>query len=292
MQIENDIKLDFNDVLIKPKRSQAISRADVDLNRSFRFLNCDKNFNNPVNVGVPIIAANMDTIGTMEMARALANYGCHTALHKFYSVSELEKFFKEEDSKIVEKVFYTTGTSDADYEKLRILQTRKVDLPKICIDVANGYTQSFVEKCKELRDWFPASIIMAGNVCTPEQVLELLLVGKVSICKVGIGGGCFVAGTKVKTKDGFKSIEKVKVGDEVYTHTGSIKKVASTMSRKESNTIISVNGINCTPNHEFYVIEKKHKGIIADDNIHLYAKWVSAEELNDNYFLVKLANNC
>lgn len=189
MQIENDIKLDFNDVLIKPKRSQAVSRADVDLNRSFRFLNCDKNFHNPVDVGVPIIAANMDTIGTMEMARALANYGCHTALHKFYSVSELEKFFKEEDSKIVEKVFYTTGTSDADYEKLRILQTRKVDLPKICIDVANGYTQSFVEKCKELRDWFPASIIMAGNVCTPEQVLELLLVGKVSVCKVGTGGG-------------------------------------------------------------------------------------------------------
>lgn len=191
MQIENDIKLDFSDVLIKPKRSQAVSRADVDLNRSFRFLNCDTNPKDAVavDVGVPIIAANMDTIGTMEMAKALAKYNCHTALHKFYSLSELEKFYKDEDPNVVDKVFYTIGTSDADYEKLRILQNRQVRFPKICIDVANGYTQSFVEKCKEVRDWFPSSIIMAGNVCTPEQTLELLLVGKVSIVKVGIGGG-------------------------------------------------------------------------------------------------------
>lgn len=291
MKIENDIKLDFSDVLIKPKRSQAVSRADVDLERSFNFLNYESD-KTPTNIGIPIIAANMDTIGTMEMARELAKHGCSTALHKFYSLSELEKFYREEDESVLDKVFYTTGTGSSDFEKLRMLYKLSVPINKICIDVANGYTQSFVDKCREVRDLFPNSIIMAGNVCTPEQVLELLLVGKASIIKVGIGGGCFVAGTKVKTKDGFKSIEKVKAGDEVYTHTGLIKKVASTMSRKESNTIISVNGINCTPNHEFYVVEKKHKGIITDDNIHLYAKWVSAEELNDNYFLIKLANNC
>ena len=132
---------------------------------------------------------------------------------------------------------------------------------------------------------------MAGNVCTPEMTIELLIEGKADLIKCGIGGGCFVAGTKVKTKNGFKNIEKVKVGDEVYTHTGSIKKVVSTMSRKENKTIISVNGINCTPNHEFYVIEKKYKDIVDENNVEIYAKWVSAEELNNNYLLIKLANN-
>ena len=189
MQIENDIKLDFNDVLIKPKRSQAVSRADVDLTRKFKFLNCQHHDDNPIDVGVPIIAANMDTIGTMEMARELAKHGCSTALHKFYSLSEIEKFYREEDESVLDKVFYTTGTGNADFEKLRVLYKLAVPLPKICIDVANGYTQSFVDKCKEVRDLFPNSIIMAGNVCTPEQTLELLLVGKVDILKCGIGGG-------------------------------------------------------------------------------------------------------
>jgi GMP reductase len=189
VQIENDIKLDFNDVLIKPKRSQAVSRADIDLNRKFKFLNCQHYNDDFVDVGVPIIAANMDTIGTMEMARELAKHGCSTALHKFYSISEIEKFYREEDESVIDKVFYTTGTGSADFEKLRMLYKLSIPLKKICIDVANGYTQSFVDKCKEVRDLFPSSIIMAGNVCTPEQTLELLLVGKVDILKCGIGGG-------------------------------------------------------------------------------------------------------
>jgi GMP reductase len=189
MKIENDIKLDFSDVLIKPKRSHAVSRADVDLNRQFKFLNCQQYDDNLTDFGVPIIAANMDTIGTMEMARALAKHGCSTALHKFYSLAELEKFFGQEEQSIIDKVFYTTGTGSADFEKLRMLFKLAVPVQKICIDVANGYTQTFVDKCREVREWFPNSIIMAGNVCTPEQTLELLLVGKVDVVKIGVGGG-------------------------------------------------------------------------------------------------------
>ena len=238
MRIENEIKLDFNDVLIKPKRSLAISRSDVCLKREFKLLNCEQYKDKLWDAGIPIIAANMDTVASIQVAEAL------------YKLA--------------------------------------IPLPNIIIDIANGYRQSFVKFIREIREWFPNSFIMAGNVCTPEMVIELLIEGKADCCKIGIGGGCFVAGTKVKTKDGSKPIEKVKAGDKVYTHTGSIKKVISTMSRKENKTIISVNGINCTPNHEFYVVEKKYKGIITDDNIHLYAKWVSAKELNDKYFLIKL----
>jgi GMP reductase len=290
MRIENDIKLDFNDVLIKPKRSLAVSRAGVHLQREFKLLNCEEYKDKPWNAGIPIIAANMTTVASVKVAEALAKHDCWTALHKFYDIPFLEKFFKEADG-VNHRVFYTMGSSDGDYQRLRMLYKLAVPLPHILIDIANGYRQSFVDFVREIREMFPRSVIMAGNVCTPEMVIELLVEGKADLCKVGIGGGCFVAGTKVKTKDGYKAIEKIKAGEEVYTHTGSIKKVVSTMSRKENKTIISVNGINCTPNHEFYVVEKKFKELINDDNIHMYAKWVSAEELNDNYFLIKLTNN-
>ena len=289
MQIENDIKLDFNDVLIKPKRSMAVSRSDVDLNRQFKLLNCELYKDKPWDAGIPIIAANMDTVASIKMAESLAKHNCWTALHKFYSLDVLEKFFKDNEAN--NRTFYTLGTSDDDYKKLRMLCKLGVPLPHILVDIANGYRQSFVKFVREIREWFPDSVIMAGNVCTPEMTIELLIEGKADLIKCGIGGGCFVAGTKVKTKNGFKNIEKVKVGDEVYTHTGSIKKVVSTMSRKENKTIISVNGINCTPNHEFYVIEKKYKDIVDENNVEIYAKWVSAEELNNNYLLIKLANN-
>lgn len=208
MQIENDIKLDFSDVLIKPKRSQAVSRADVDLNRNFKFLNYNHWNDDLVNVGVPIIAANMDTVGTMEMARELSKHGCSTALHKFYSVDEIEAFYTKEDYSVLDKVFYTTGTSDSDLAKLKELCKREVPLWKICIDVANGYTQSFVEKCREIRELCDNSIILAGNVCTPEQTLELLLVGKADIIKVGIGGGSGCL-TRHKTGVGYPQLSSI-----------------------------------------------------------------------------------
>jgi GMP reductase len=188
MQIEHDIKLDFNDVLIKPKRSQAVSRADVELTRKFKFLNCEKKFNDPIDMGIPIIAANMTTVSSFNMARALAKHNCWTALHKFYSVEEIEKFFKEE-YETVRRVFYTTGIAKPDLEKLKILSDLSVPIPYIIIDVPNGYMQTFVDKCKQIRDMFPKSFIMGGNVCTPEQTQELLMVGKLDCTKVGLGNG-------------------------------------------------------------------------------------------------------
>lgn len=187
MKVEYDIKLDFNDVLIKPKRSNSESRGDsrsqVNLNREYKFLNSKKT----LNVGVPLVAANMDTIGTIEMSRALAKHGAWTALHKFYPIEVLEEFFKEDPAS--EKCFYTLGTSEEDSVKVNALQRLGVKLSFICIDVANGYSQRFVEKCKSIRNSFPDSIILAGNVCTSDMVQELLIAGGVDIVKVGIGGG-------------------------------------------------------------------------------------------------------
>ena len=186
MQIESETKLDFNDVLIKPKRSQAISRSDVDLKRNYKFLNCNSNIE--FDVGCPIIAANMDAIGTFSMARVLSKFDVWTALHKFYKIDEIQKFYTEEVD-VAKRVFYSTGTNEQDLEKLKKISDLHTELKFICIDVANGYTQKFVDKCKQIREWFPDSVLLAGNVCTAEMVQELLIAGKVDIVKIGIGSG-------------------------------------------------------------------------------------------------------
>jgi GMP reductase len=188
MRIENEIKLDFNDVLIKPKRSLAVSRAGVTLQREFKLLNCEEYKDKPWNAGIPIIAANMTTVASVKAAEALAKHDCWTALHKFYDLAFLEKFFKEADG-VNHRVFYTMGSSDGDYQKLRMLHKLAVPLPHILVDIANGYRQNFVEFVREIREMYPRSVIMAGNVCTPEMTIELLIEGKADLCKVGIGGG-------------------------------------------------------------------------------------------------------
>lgn len=181
MRIENEIKLDYSDVLICPKRSESPSRKNVNLTRKFTFLNSQETW-----TGVPIVAANMATTGTFAMAEALSKHGMTVCLHKYYPVDSLVQFFKKNP----DGAFYTLGIKDDDFNKLETFADSYGQAPKlICIDVANGYTKFFVEKCRQLRNRYPKSVIMAGNVCTRDMVQELLLSGGVDIVKIGIGGG-------------------------------------------------------------------------------------------------------
>ena len=82
-RIETDIKLDFKDVLIRPKRSTLKSRSQVELNRTYVFKNSKTEW-----TGVPIMAANMDTVGTFQMAEAFFKDMMFTCIHKHYSVEE------------------------------------------------------------------------------------------------------------------------------------------------------------------------------------------------------------
>lgn len=192
MRIEDEIKLDFCDVLIKPKRSNAPSRASVILDRKFKFLNSKKEFN-----GIPIIASNMDTVGTFAMAKVLCEQKLCVALHKHYELDDITNFVSC-NRHLLPYIFYTTGIKDEDIVKLKKYKEYwdsiiQMDYSKeytlnICVDVANGYSEYFVDKVKEIRELFPYETIMAGNVCTPEMVQELLLAGS-DIIKVGIGGG-------------------------------------------------------------------------------------------------------
>lgn len=180
MQIVNEIKLDFDNVLIRPKRSEMGSRADVELHRTFKMLNSGVELS-----GIGIIASNMDTVGTFAMCEALSKFDIFTCLHKFYHPDKLIEFFQTPASKFA---FYTLGITGNDIDKLKIVAA-SVPIDKICLDIANGYTKFFVEKVKLIRGMFPKAIIMAGNVATPDMVQELLISGEADIIKVGIGPG-------------------------------------------------------------------------------------------------------
>jgi len=183
MRIENDIKLDFDDVLIRPKRSSLISRKDVLLERNIKFPHAKIEW-----TGIPIIAANMDGVGTFQMAKSLSKFKMMTALHKFHKISDYKKIISDYS-------FVTVGITDSDEEKLK--QIAKIKTPQfICIDVANGYTERFVAFVRKVRADFPSSVIMAGNVVTGEMTEELILSGA-DIVKVGIGPGSVCITRKV-----------------------------------------------------------------------------------------------
>ncbi|PIQ42451.1 MAG: GMP reductase [Gammaproteobacteria bacterium CG11_big_fil_rev_8_21_14_0_20_46_22] len=200
MRIEEDIKLDFKDVLIRPKRSTLRSRSEVELVREFKFPHANK-----VWQGVPMIAANMDHTGTFEVAKVLAKHQMMTAIDKFRTVEDWE-MMKQHHPEALNFAFVSSGTRDDDFNKLADV-LRKTGAEFICLDVANGYSQHFVDFVKRTRDAFPDKIIMAGNVVTGEMTEELILSGA-DIVKAGIGPGS-VCTTRKKTGVGYPQLSAV-----------------------------------------------------------------------------------
>lgn len=182
MKIENEVKLTFDDVMIKPKRSTLISRNDVSLSRKFKFKYSKSQWE-----GVPIIAANMDTVGTIEMSNTLSRFNVLTALHKFYNKDKLQNHdFTNSILTIGEGKIPDFLSDNSFYDRYKFL----------LVDVANGYRECFLEFIKTLREKFPNKIIIAGNVATREMTEALILAGA-DIVKVGIGPGAVCTTRKV-----------------------------------------------------------------------------------------------
>ena len=211
MRIEEDTKLDYKDVLIRPKRSTLGARKEVDLSREFTFRNYKSDF--PDNVhdidykGVPIIASNMDGVGTMEMADYLATGEVMTCLVKTYTEDELVEYFDDHQER-TDYVAMSIGITDNDYIKFKDVYERVGNrLKYVCIDVANGYSQRFVEFVRGFRLNYPNVVIIAGNVVTGEMTEELILSGA-DIVKVGIGPGS-VCTTRIQTGVGYPQLSAV-----------------------------------------------------------------------------------
>jgi len=188
--------------MIRPKRSTLKSRSQVNLIRDFKFLHAPITWE-----GIPIMAANMDTVGTFNMATALAKHKLFTAIHKHYSLDEWTHYLQVAPETIVNHIAISTGTGKKDSEHLKAVLKKHPQLQFICIDVANGYSQHFVDFVRQTRKQYPKKVIIAGNVVTGEMVEELLLSGA-DIVKVGIGPGS-VCTTRVKTGVGYPQLSAI-----------------------------------------------------------------------------------
>ena len=197
----NDIKLDFADVLIKPRHTLLKSRKEVNLSREFEFKHSEMELNN-----IPIIAANMDTVGTMDMFKSLYKHNIMTFFHKFLSEDEFveNKDLLEENQ---DHFAVTIGLGEPELNRLLHLSTL-FSFKVICIDIANGYLDSLVDFCCRVRELFPDNIIVAGNVVCAEMTRKLILEGEVDIVKVGIGGGSACT-TRIKTGVGMPQLSAV-----------------------------------------------------------------------------------
>ncbi len=189
MRIEHDVKLTFDDVLIRPKRSTLVSRSDVNLEREFRFRHTDQNW-----TGVPIVAANMDATGLFSISKVLQGHGMLTCTQKFYSTREFSEAW--ENGVNPEFIAVTCGSTDESFELLQRKMATNDGIRMICIDVANGYREVFLRFVKRVRDAFPDKIVIAGNVATREMTEALILAGA-DVVKVGIGPGSVCTTRKV-----------------------------------------------------------------------------------------------
>lgn len=183
MHIEQEIKLDFQDVLIMPKRSTLSSRAEVSLERSFEFKHSKARW-----TGVPVMASNMDTVGSLAMGAALERQKMAVCLHKFHEEGELGKHFAELGESSRGCYYYSMGITAKDFEKFERVNAACGGIGFVCLDVANGYQESFLKFLTKLRTAYPELTIMAGNVVTRDMTENLIMAGA-DIVKVGIGSG-------------------------------------------------------------------------------------------------------
>lgn len=202
MRIIDDIKLDYDDVLIRPKRSTLTSRKDVNLEREFKFLHSKKKW-----TGIPIMSANMESSGTFSVAKVLSQHKMITTLHKFHELDDLEKGLKELNAP--NYLAYTLGIREEDFEKAKKVIEKGLHkyFDFVCLDVPNAYLEVVVEKVVELRKMFKEHIIIAGNLVSNEMAEELLIKGA-DIVKIGIGPGSACT-TRRKTGVGYPQLSAV-----------------------------------------------------------------------------------
>ena len=200
MRIEEDIKLDYADVLFRPKRSTLSSRKDVELKRTYKF-----KYSNHQWTGTPIIAANMDGVGELEVAKSLAKFEIMTCLTKQHDIKAIKR--NSAIKEIFPYVALSTGTSDKDYKRLNEILKEFSFFEFICIDIANGYSDHFSKFVRSVREKYPTKTIIAGNVVTADMTQELVMSGA-DIVKVGIGPGS-VCTTRIQTGVGYPQLSAV-----------------------------------------------------------------------------------
>ena len=276
--------LSYNDVLLCPRNSELEHLSDADIKVMYT-------------VGMheiyPIINAPMDKVCSVPLIKFMDRHSCATTIHRWFnSPQEQLEFFKSCEIEMSPRCFLAVGNISKWKEWIDVLlEERKNHLYSFLVDMANGDSKACIETVKYIKQRIGDDAygnIMAGNVATKSSFRRLQEAGA-NFIRVGIGGGCFAPNMKVNTTKGNKNISEVQNGDLVFTHTGECKEIIATISYYSEEVIMKINDdIECTKNHEFYVIHKKYKNEVNENNIHKFAQWIRAEDLNEDYFMIEL----
>lgn len=274
---KTDNVFDFDDVMLIPRKGVLDSRSQADTTVELG----GRVFNSPA------IPANMSTIIDEKLAVELAENNFFYVMHRF-DVDPLE-FTK----RMYEKGLYSSvsfGIKEKDFDDINRFVSEGIYPSYITVDVAHGHTQKVIELISQLKEKLPLSFVIAGNVGSIEGAVELEEAGADAI-KVGISPGCFTPEMKVKTEKGYIKIKDISVGDKVLAHSGKFQKVLNKFEYDHHEEIITVNGIECTPEHEFYVCDKKDEHRLYEGNYRYYCHWVEAHELDESkHFLVRITH--
>lgn len=265
-----------DDVLLVPKYSEIKSRQY-----------CDPSVDE---YSIPLIASCMDTVYSLEMDSYLTSNRIMVMVHRYFQ--DYKEQLDKSPGHSSNYRFYAVGSVIKDKGKKWIDGLIDAGIKHFVVDMAHGDSKACVETTKYINKKCSNAKVIAGNVAVKSGFNRLQDAGAWAI-RVGVGSGCFVPGTIVNTKNkGKVPIEEIKIGDIVYTHTGEAEEVIALLGYDINDDIVEINEkINCTKNHEFYVLHKKYQNIVNENNIEKYTEWIRADELNDDYFLIELENS-
>lgn len=300
----DDIALNYDDITVIPEKITSISsRKECNPYDENGFL--------------PIFAAPMSSVVSIDNTKDFNNAKIRTVIPRSYSVNDRLKYLAENFSNTPNFVAFSLNeakdlfvdnylltivkinkyfTKYLDTNLINVLsdknKTWKTELQwpiKICIDLANGHMKKLLDLVKDIKRIHGDKIvIMTGNIANPQTYRDYEEAG-VDYCRVGIGGGCFTGDMMVETSDGLKQIKDIKIGDKVKTHTNSFKEVEDVLIFDNDKKMYDIDGIKCTENHEFYVINSEDEDKVTEENIEKYAYWVQAKDLDkEKHRLIEL----
>jgi IMP dehydrogenase/GMP reductase len=271
--------LAFDDVLLRPLYSEIRSRSNPDTSTSIA----------GIELKIPMISSPMDTVTESRMAIAMGENGGMGIIHRFMSNSSQADNIRdvcdaEQSLGINLPKVFAIGVGQEELERFSYVKSQ-VPFDAVAIDIANGHHTLMKEMIENLRKIDSEVRIIAGNIATIEGY-SFLADLSVDAIRVGIGSGCFVPGSLVMTRDGYKPIESINIGDHVLTHQGRMKEVINTMTFYREEEIVNINNICCTKSHEFYVVKKSDAELVTEENIEQYAFWIEAEHLDKEVHLL------
>jgi IMP dehydrogenase len=274
--------LSFDDVLLLPRESNVPSRAIPSVATKFT---------RNIDIANPIISTNMATVTEAAMMVSMWRNGSFGILHRFMDsakyIAQMDEFVfiadKFGDSVPIESVI-SVGIKGEEIDN-GWLDHHSVRA--VVVDVAHGDSKAVADTMKRIKAEYPHIDVVGGNIATRDGFMRMVDAGADGI-RVGIGGGCFTPDCLVKTECGLKPIQDICVNDMVYTHLGELQKVIELFIYEKDEELCVINDIECTENHEFYVLHKNSQDLVNESNIHQYAEWVSASDLNEDYFLIEL----